>query len=397
MTQDPAALIIYHDLDHPCWQSCWKTGKTVLESQMLAKIARWGGHPWFFAHRGYDDGLFRGAVTLEHLGIASPAYDPDFPMSWGEITDVKAIEVLDLARRQNKQILISWSGGIDSSVVLVALLKWARNEDLERLIVATKKSAVWENGMLFDLIVDRKLKLIDYDRMIMSIQSLPMSDYILLNGHPADQLLIGMNDSTRLVLENKEYAQIPWKQTSHLKKYLSTFIDDDKVVEWLIAKVACNLESIDNPVESCYSFIWWISFNYFFSAVATYEFVQTYSRWAGLPFETWRHNRFAWFEDMAYQKWAMANCNRFDVLFGPNFNQWKWCAKQYMFDYTKDYYYLNYKTKVASIGRKSSTREANPGWTCMDKDNNFYSRHENAEQTRSLIASSINPRFATNV
>ena len=397
MTQDPAALIVYYHLDDPYFDECWSTSAQKKEVSMLAKASRWTNRPWFFSHRGQDNDLFSRKSTLEHLKIDSADYDPGFSMSWDEITDQLAIKLLEFARQKNKKIFVSWSGGIDSSLVLVALLKWANAEDMGRLVVATKKSAVWENGYLFDLVVKKSIILIDYDRAIMYLLPDNADGFIFVNGEPADQLLIGIDGSTELALQDQTYTKISWKETVHLKSYLSRYVNDVDLMQWMIDKVQSNIENHSTPVTSCYDFVWWICFNYVFSSSSTAEYALIFKRWSKLSFDIWHQNHYAWFADALYQKWAMANCGQTKILFGPNQNQWKWPAKKYMFDYTKDYYYLNYKTKVGSIGRKSHSGSVDPRWICMDKDNNFYSRHENPEQTRLLLTSSINPRFATNV
>ena len=52
-----------------------------------------------------------------------PIYDPAFKKSWQEITDERAADVARMIREENKKFSILYSGGIDSTLITVALLK----------------------------------------------------------------------------------------------------------------------------------------------------------------------------------------------------------------------------------------------------------------------------------
>ena len=54
---------------------------------------------------------------------AMPAYDADFRLTCQEITDQRAHEVEQRMLNENKKLVVLWSGGIDSTCILAAMLK----------------------------------------------------------------------------------------------------------------------------------------------------------------------------------------------------------------------------------------------------------------------------------
>lgn len=83
-----------------------------------------------------------------------PLYDPLFNKSFAEVVKERSKEILST----NKTVNVVWSGGIDSSLALFALMHYAN--DLSQIKVIGTYGSIIESGSLFDKTIKNK---INYD------------------------------------------------------------------------------------------------------------------------------------------------------------------------------------------------------------------------------------------
>jgi hypothetical protein len=391
----PASLIYQAYLDHPALDDIWPTNSHRQEAHNISAMCRWTNFAWMYPHRGDDNFLFSRNIYFDSIGFNVGPTDLSCTYTWEELTDIKANELLNRSRQEGKRILISWSGGIDSTCIVMALLKWATPQDIQNITLLTKKSAFWESGTTMDYLFKKSVKLTDYDRFIQSATLDYLKDCIFVNGQPADQLLIGTNDTTTNLLRGGRYwATVSWENRGELDRYLSDYILNPQVRSWLINVMSRNIGNHGDVVKSCFNFIWWLNYNYFLSAAFLSEYTQIFKKQCKMPLHLWRSNHFNWFADTRYQHWAYANANNFEVLFGPEVNQWKWVVKKYIYDCTNDPYYFNYKSKQGSGGRNTGlSNGTDPGWMVLTQDQQFLSIDKNIDLVKETISASINPNF----
>ena len=55
--------------------------------------------------------------------FAMPAYNSNFNLNFAEVSDMRALDIKKLINSTNRPVMIQWSGGIDSTVAIVSLLK----------------------------------------------------------------------------------------------------------------------------------------------------------------------------------------------------------------------------------------------------------------------------------
>ena len=78
--------------------------------------------------------------------------------SWGEIMDRRALDLLKL----NSKIYVTWSGGVDSTGILVSILKNWPEADLSRVVVLCNVYSAEEYPEFFNTIVKKfQVKLIE--------------------------------------------------------------------------------------------------------------------------------------------------------------------------------------------------------------------------------------------
>lgn len=357
------SLIHYSHLSSDDLRSCWPSDSIASDVSMLAAIEHTCRRNWAMPLRGVDNFLFdRSRVTerfKNHVPVAD--FDADFDLTWSDIADSLAVELIARAKKNNKKIMLSWSGGVDSTVILIALLKHLDHRDRDLLTVSLTRSSIIEASQIYFKYLHGRYDIVDFDVFADNFDFEEYQKYIHVCGDPADQLCVSVTNSTRVLLEDFSWSQKSFKNTAEFHKLL-TYTFDQPIAEWLGPKLVENLQSVDVPIKSCYQALWWFAFNHIFLGSLCATWCHTW--WAkGLTMDQWLDNQFLWFSDPRYQKWALKHCDRYDVLFGPNIDQWKWMSKQYITDYTNDTFWLKYKTKMSSNNRR--TQKSNPKWVAL--------------------------------
>lgn len=376
------SLIHYIHLASDELKPSWPTPQHAVDVAMVSAMESTSRRNWLLPLRGVNNLPFKPFLVLDRLKNHVSISDcvPDYNITWGNIADALAVELIARAKATNKKIMLSWSGGTDSTVILIALLKHLSDHDRDLLTIALTRASILEASQIYFKYLHGQYDIVDFDVFVDNYSLDEYQKYIHVNGDPADQLCIGINSSTTAFLEDNSWGQRSFKDTRQLETLLTgTF--NQGIARWLAPKLIENIESIAAPIESCYQAVWWTSFNYWFSGSMCATWCHTWWR-KGLFFDQWLNNQFFWFADLRYQRWALGNCGRYDVLFGPEINQWKWMSQKYITDYTNDPFWLRYKTKMSSNNRR--TQRSNPEWVALH-GNQLLTIEHNLDELRELL------------
>jgi predicted nucleic-acid-binding Zn-ribbon protein len=277
---------------------------------------------------------------VQLVSAEMPEYNSSFSKTWADVTDARAVELLDIILKSGRQLAVQWSGGIDSTVIVVAILKNFSVEDRTQVVVACNQASVAEYPEFYSKYIVPNFNVIDIDTVD--------TRYIQVNGLPADLLLLGTPGLDQCHPGALDFIAKPWRQNSdQLIGYLTRITNSPKFGPWYFEKVAESVESVDVPVESCFDFLWWGGFNYHWVAQLTLD-------WFGFSSESFlAHQKtfYQWYNTTDYQLWAMVN-NRIGVKFGSKPSDFKLEAKKYIHDYNRDDEYFLNKLKTKSISRK---------------------------------------------
>jgi len=357
----------------------------------------------------YDWNNFISSVQVEHIHIRSginyspfsnkivdmlalrpPKYNPDFNLSFAEVTDQHLHE--SWKKYSDKKWLILWSGGTDSTVILASVLKNLSKEDLTKIDVACNRISVYENPQFFYNHIVPNFNLID-------------STYFRLNHDTFDQYYVFTGDmaetpvatlggrATQLNIDRKTLLA-DWRNNADLvisflqargkDNYVSK--RSDATAQWFYENIKNNINSVDVPIETCYDFFWWSWFN------NTWVDVKLRSLHYQ-PYQTkesiikYLDNFIPWFGTENYQHWAMNN-NKIGVKYGDRFSDRKLALKQYIYDFNKDYHYFKYKTPLDSTGR-GTIRQENKFFCLLDDFTPLYLK-TNMSRIRQLLPTYIN-------
>lgn len=265
-----------------------------------------------------------------------PKVNFDFNLTYQEICDITAKEIAS----KNKKIRIMWSGGIDSTLIVVSFLKLGLQDQLE---IALSLESIAENYNFYKNHILGKIKIIAST----NIKELFSQDSILIGGEFNDQLL----GSNLLPLFSKYYEAkdlFSKFDRNKLVKVFSSKFDNDKSIHKWIEIYLKTTKSSPVPIENNLDFHWWINFCCKWQGI--YYRLASYTDMI-VDIENYQH----FFQNELFQQWALLNHNQ-------QFSEWKnykKICKDLIFEYDKDKDYLENKIKTESL-------------TFMAQKNSFY-------------------------
>lgn len=277
-----------------------------------------------------------------------PKYEK-FTKSFSEIMDERAVQVFKQAVESNRKLAVMYSGGVDSTAILCALLKNIPEKDLkDNVVVLLSELSIMENPNFYHSHIIKKFKCISSFRFPYFLGN---DEYLLINGENADQLF-GSQVTGFFTLDRdfKDVFKPVRTMRGELIDWMRTRIEKDWVVyksndKDYSEKLFNHLEQIvaAAPIEldDIYRFFWWINF--------TTKWQSVYVRL--LPFSQnpktikLEENYTTFYYPKDFQLWSMNNTDKFvkDTALSS-----KYIAKEYICEYNKDWDYMN-KPKIGSL------------------------------------------------
>ena len=245
-----------------------------------------------------------------------------------ELTLEQALEdrVRSLSDTADK-INICWSGGIDSTTVLTAFLKYSLNHQQLRILYTP--CSVDEHP---EYITFLEKKFPEIEKVNISAVYLDTKfDGIFVTGHPSDEMHARLNES---FFTTHGYAILmqPWE----------TFFRSQGATDEFIEQARVYFSQAGRPINTVLDARWWFYVNSRLYCI----FFYVMNFWVDhnqLDFNCTDFNRVQGFFDCAsYENYIFYNIDR---ITGNNYEQWKQPLKDfcYAFDQLEDYQHNKYK------------------------------------------------------
>ena len=186
--------------------------------------------------------------TIEHyVNIKNlfpvPKYDPNFSKTWETLCNERAQYLLS----QNKIINVFWSGGLDSTNLLMFLI--ANAKDRNQIVVQLNYNSIIESGYIFDTFIKPNVK---YNIDVARIKPLLFNENeIYVTGNPADQISYVDANNKRWgnIFINKENMNIDSKIENHLRQNTYDFMKP-------------SIDKYEKKIETVRDLLWFVGFNY---------------------------------------------------------------------------------------------------------------------------------------
>ena len=293
--------------------------------------------------------LVKAYMPIDRTGHFNPfhiSYDPipevkEFNKSWEEC----CMEAAKNLWKLKKPIELFWSGGIDSSGALIALLETKSKSDI--LNIRYTQDSIDEFPLMWEKMVKDKNNPLPHKEMLDDLL-FENHDIIKVTGECGDQCF----GSDALHANLDKYADnwetiFTWPNSKLFGKRFDAPKDSQKNYEYKKTQLAEILfEHVDySPVEikTIFDLFWWCNFCFKWQCVdrrLVFKFSTT-TEW---------QSTVSFFNTENFQKWSIINHDiKFGLENGGTWETYKQPAKEYINKYIKDENYRKNKTKEPSL------------------------------------------------
>ena len=270
---------------------------------------------------------------------------PDFhPLSrsFEDICDERALEILGRGELLNKKIYVFWSGGIDSTLVLVSFLKNASVVQKRNVVVLMSEESITENPNFYN----------DHIRGQLTIQSsanFPLllgTPHLIVNGEHCDQLF-GSDIVAKFVAQfGAAEMHKPYSRET-IADFYRTFLISEADTNFYVDMFERVKNAAPVPIDTNYLFFWWINFALKWQTVSirTLSFASARNIKDITPSYV-ENNYIPFYRTNDFQLWSMSNL---DKKIRDEWRTYKWPAKEIIYNFTKDADYRDNKIKRGSL------------------------------------------------
>jgi len=303
---------------------------------------------YFLACRFMHCGVIDRTFSLDQgfsYSILDKIPEPVQPTaSFAELCDSTGDDLVAEAVRTRRTIAVLWSGGIDSTSALIAIMKAAEKRGQKRRIqVLLSRESVQEYPRFYLSFINNK-----YRQRPVSPPIADSLDPALLNvtGELGDQLFGSMilEPYVREGMAGENYEDVLHEvmidrlgneaRGERLRHYLEPVIDKAPV-----------------RIRTLFDYLWWLNFTLKWQAV-TLRLLAARRDGSRELYQSLHH----FFRSVAFQQWSFYNPRARTTAV---WERYKEAAKQYILSYTGDETYYRHKEKEPSLGlvmRKSEDR-----------------------------------------
>eukprot|EP01065_Artemidia_motanka_P030432 TRINITY_DN36458_c0_g1_i1.p1 TRINITY_DN36458_c0_g1~~TRINITY_DN36458_c0_g1_i1.p1 ORF type:complete len:614 (+),score=182.70 TRINITY_DN36458_c0_g1_i1:62-1903(+) len=282
----------------------------------------------------------------------------------------RAAELLDVG----EQLCVMWSGGIDSTALLCAMLTVLRKRsDAVTLAVSLTQASIDEYPLFYTNVLQPeelagRITLLPFDSGESVLEQLDLDRYVYVTGECGDQLF--GSDTMRRAFDCADCLSVPagadgaepagdpfdafkqhglegpWEATVLAALLRLGYVTDaDSFGAW----IAPQLRAAPVPIVSTFDFLWWLNFSMKWQHV-TLRCFHARPETQRADLKRIRH----FYASAALQQWSMEN-HHHKMPDKRNWASYKMPLKEYIFGFVGDAEYRDTKVKVGSLGPASAS------------------------------------------
>jgi hypothetical protein len=255
-------------------------------------------------------------------------------LNFGKVIEYIADEFCKRINQSDQTPYICWSGGIDSTSILVSLLKVANTEFLKKLVVLHDQSSIQENAYFYHKFIDKKIRTEPLDTF--SITADNYKQIVLLDGEAGNQCL-GWR-SINVLAYHREFDLLaqPWRNIQDFNSILPG------CTEFARQMICDSIPHAPISIDSVYDFLWWTNFNFKFDDVLlrkAHSYTQNLNADQCQYF--WKNNLNRFYAHPLMQQWSMLSK---DLRREKTKILGKYHAKEYIYNFDhNELWYVNKK------------------------------------------------------
>jgi hypothetical protein len=266
----------------------------------------------------YKPDLFNFVLAAEPI---AEIISPSFKKNWEDCCATRAQELLELDR---EKYWFAYSGGIDSTCMLSAILQYWPEKELRKIAIVLSHHSIEENPYFFDKHV-AKLRLINSLRPISEM--LLKSKALLITGELGDQLFGADILGPACQALGDEILQKDYRDFA--PKIVDIYTGVQGSGKAIFEHFHPIVQESPFPIRNNHDFFWWINFSQKWQHVKFRNYEMT--DW-NLQARYGTHV-VAFYDSLDFQRWSL---NNHDLKIQKTWNSYKFTAKQFITDFTGD-------------------------------------------------------------
>ena len=291
-----------------------------------------------------------------HNYFPIPNIPNSFNKTYKEICIERASQILSHAQNINKPIVILYSGGIDSTAIVVSFLLATNNTD--HITIALNAASIQENPNFYYSHIRGKFNLIPSERTL----DLLTGDYMMVGGEFNDQLF----GSDLIKLLTSEQLFEPYTETNIVPFFEHVGMDKRGAKIWF-SLLHDHMQSNGRcEIKYVKDFFWWLNFSFKWQSIYFRIISRTTRRdLISKDFLDSYYHQFYNTDD--FQCWSMTNPDKKIV---KDWRGYKITTKELILEYTQDQEYFENKIKIGSLSGIFKQRSV-PQAVVINEDNTF--------------------------
>ena len=273
-----------------------------------------------------------------------PLAPTPFPLPALTTTTNNFADVMDkIAERYCQDIVATdkipylyWSGGIDSTSILVSLLKNNNQNFLNRLVILLNQESINENAYFYYQFIQGKLQEQDCDSFEINADN--YTTISLLDGDAGNQCMGSGAINQIAYTQQYELLDDPWSDS-----FLKRINFNNKT---LLAIVNDSINAAPIPVNTGHDYLWWINFNFKFDDVLLNKCVSYFKNLTAAQSKYFfENNLFRFYQQADMQVWSLltTDLRREKLKITP-----KYFPKQYIYEFDRNDLWFSNKIESKS-------------------------------------------------
>lgn len=288
----------------------------------------------------FDCGIIDRTESLDHgfdykVLDPIPVFNPHFNASFTDICDAEGRKIVEESKQTGKKIQVLWSGGIDSTVALIALLRASEpNHIATHFEVLASMKSIDEYPLFFRNYILNK---VPFRPIAPPITQRFDQDALIVTGEHGDQLF-GSDKLLPLIKNGLAYEKYEDVMPIYLIDKFGQGAKTDRLLNYLQPLI----KACPQAIETAYDLFWWLNYTIKWQQVSLRLPVFTFQEDVQLLTGNFRH----FFRAEDFQQWSLGLGSE---RISPNLITYKQQAKQYILDFTGDRSYWEQKSKEPSL------------------------------------------------
>ncbi len=317
-------------------------------------------HPWFnlSSAKGWPNHTTSRVHRLNTPWSLADSVSP-IPLlnhsntQFDQVIDGIAERFVQKVNSSGRRPYLCFSGGIDSTSILVSLLKTANKDFLDRLVILHNQNSILENAYFYYKFIDKKFETQNIDSFEVTVEN--YNKIVVIDGEVGNQCMD--SQIINLFAYHKQFDLLDqdWRTLPDLTVLFpgGGQFHVDLVLESIpLAPV---------PIQTTYDFLWWTNFNFKWDECLLSKilnFVANLDNTQSASF--FEHSLYRFYEQPDMQIWSMLTRDQRREKMRTT---GKYFPKRYIYDYDKNYlWWANKKEEFSNTQTWFNNSFGAAGW-----------------------------------